>query len=116
MRPTENVAAYTFAHPEAKRILRVVFEQKPLSFEDLRSRVRLHPETFHRVLRRLAGFDLVRIHAERGAKVQNSRIPVVVDKSEKTGPMVDLLNELDRVLSEYESVLGQRVVREMAAL
>ncbi len=113
---TENPVAYAFSHPEAKRLLQAVLEEGGRNPEDIRAQLGLHPETFHRVLRRLAQFDLVTIRAAPGAKVRNHRIPVIVEPSKKTEKTVKVLQRLDQVVVESADLVGQKTVKHLAVL
>ena len=113
---TEDPLAYTFSHPEAKRVLQVVVSEAGLGLEEVRARAGLHPETFHRVVRKLAQFDLVTVRAAPGAKFRRRRIPMVLEPSEKTRRMVGVLHKLDRVVAQSETILGQRTVQSLAVL
>jgi hypothetical protein len=113
---TEDPLAYTFSHPEAKRILQVVLSNSGLGLEAVRERVGLHPETFHRVVRKLAQFDLVMVRAAPRSMVRGRRIPMVLEPSEKTRGMVGVLHELDRVVVQSEPIVGQRTVQSLAVL
>jgi hypothetical protein len=113
---TEDPVAYTFSHPEAKRILQVVLSEAGLGLEEVRARVGLHPETFHRVVRKLAQFDLVAVRAAPGAKFRKHRIPMVLEPSEKTRKMVSVLHKLDQVVVQSEPIVGQRTVQSLAIL
>ncbi|MDG6913211.1 MAG: helix-turn-helix transcriptional regulator [Nitrososphaerota archaeon] len=113
---TEDPVAYAFSHPEAKRLLQAVLEEGGRNPEDIRTQLGLHPETFRRVLRRLAQFDLVTIRAAPGAKVRNRRIPVVVEPSKKTEKTVKVLQRLDQVVVENADVVGQKTVKHLAVL
>ncbi len=113
---TEDPVAYAFSHPEAKRLLQAILEEGGRNPEEVRNQLGLHPETFHRVLRRLAQFDLVTIRAAPGAKFRNHRIPVVVEPSRKTERMVKVLQRLDQVVIENEDIVGQKTVKHLAVL
>ncbi len=113
---TEDPVAYTFSHPEAKRILQIVLSETELGLEEVRARVGLHPETFHRVVRKLAQFDLVVVRAAPGAKFRQRRIPMVLEPSERTRRMVGVLHKLDRVIARSETIVGQRTVQGLAIL
>lgn len=113
---TEDPVAYAFSHPEAKRLLQAVLEEGGRNPEDIRTQLVLHPETFHRVVRRLAQFDLIRIRAAPGAKFRNRRIPVIVEPSEKTEKILEVLRQLDQVIAKNKMVLGERTVKDLAVL
>lgn len=113
---TEDPVAYAFSHPEAKRLLQAVLKEGGRNPEEIRNQLGLHPETFHRVLRRLSQFDLVRIRAAPGAKFRNHRIPVIVEPSKKTEKMVKVLQRLDQVVTDNADVVGQRTVKHLAVL
>lgn len=109
--------AYAFSHPEAKRVLRVVLEESGMGLEQVRGRAGIdHPEAFRRVLRKLAQFDLLAVHAPPGAKFKNRRIPMVVEPTAKTAKMVRVLRRLDQVVVESNSILGQHTVERLAVL
>ena len=113
----EDPVAYAFSHPEAKRVLRVVLEEKGLGLEQVRVKAGIeYPEAFHRVIRKLAQFDLVAIRATPGAKFKKHRIPMVVEPTSKTEKMVRVLHRLDQVVVESASIVGQRTVESLAVL
>lgn len=113
----EDPVAYAFSHPEAKRILREVLAEKGLGLEKVRERAGIeHPEAFHRVVRKLAQFDLVAVRAAPGAKFHKHRIPMVLEPTAKTQRMVRVLHQLDQVVVENGPIVGQRTVQELAVL
>ena len=113
---TEDPVAYAFGHPEAKRVLQLVLSEKGLGLEEARNRLGMHPETFHRVVRKLAQFDLVAIRAAPGARLKKHRIPMVLEPSSRTRKVVEVLHRLDQVVVQSEPILGQRTVRTLAVL
>ena len=113
----EDPVAYAFSHPEAKRILRAVLAKGGQGFEEVRLQVGVeHSETFHRVVRKLAQFDLVAIRAAPGAKFRKHRIPMVLQPTAKTAKMVGVLHQLDQVVIENGPIVGQRTVQALAVL
>lgn len=113
----EDPVAYAFSHPEAKRILRAVLEKGGQGFEEVRAQVGIeHSETFHRVVRKLAQFDLVAVRAAPGAKFRKHRIPMVLEPTAKTERLVRVLHQLDQVVVENGAIVGQRTVQELAVL
>lgn len=113
---TENPVAYTFSHPEAKRILQLVQAKGQVSYPELQTLLHLYAETTHRTVARLARFNLVRVRAAPGAKFKGGRIPLVVVPSKRTEEICRVLAELDQVLLAHQQGLGARTVQSLAVL
>lgn len=107
-----NPILYVLSRPEAKATLyRLASNREAEPYEDLRRAIGLAPETFHRLTRRLSQFDLIRMHAPRGAAFEGRRIRVVVEVSPKGRRLLVLMREVDQLVRDHAPGLGREAVR-----
>jgi len=69
MKPTDDPMTYAFSHPEAKRVIYALSDSME-AYESLRNEFDVSPETFHRITRRLAQFDIVRFRTPKGSEFE----------------------------------------------
>lgn len=109
-----NALAYTFSHTQAKRIL-YYLKSGPQPYEQLRERVGASPTEFHRLTRKLALLDAVRLRAPHGSEFEERRVRLVVEVSPKGRKLLTVLNKLDEVVEANEGLLGRQVVQQLRA-
>lgn len=107
MRHTENPVAYTFARPEAKRVLYLLEEDSPRPYSRVREEAGLDPKSFKRLTRRLAQFNLLHQRAPEDAEFENHRIRIVLELTDPGREVLDALHDLDRVLQRHTQALGR---------
>lgn len=113
MRPTSDPVAYSWSHPEAKGILYLLADSGGQAYEDVRRRVELPSETFRRVTRRLAQFDLLSMRAAKGAEFSGRRIRVVLEVSARGLRILPALREMDKVLVKHKDEVGADTVERL---
>lgn len=99
MRSTENPLAYAWTNPDAKRALYLLErEGHALPYEAGRKALGLQAMAYHRITRRLAQLDLVRLRAPKGAEFDDKiRIRLVMDLSPQGKRMLKVVHKLDDV-------------------
>ncbi len=97
MRATENPLAYAWTNLDAKRALyHLEREGHALPYEEGRKELGLQAMAYHRVTRRLAQFDLVRLRAPKGAEFDDkNRVRLVMALSPRGRRMLKLVHKLD---------------------
>jgi hypothetical protein len=110
MRPTDDPISYTFSHPEAKRIIYALASSSE-PYEALRKEFEQSPETFHRITRKLAQFDVLRFRTPRGSEFEGTRVRVVMELSPRGKDVVSVLRKLDGVIRRNSELVGKQTER-----
>ncbi len=103
---TENPLAFTWTNPEPKRLLYLLErEDHIVAYEEGRKALQLLATPYHRVTRRLAQLDLVRLRAPKGAEFDdNNRIRLVMELSPQGRSMLKVLHKLDSVAANAKGI------------
>lgn len=109
MRHTENPLAYTFARPQAKRVLYLLERESPQPYSRVREQVGVDPKTFQRITKRLAEFNLLHQRAPEDAEWENDRIRIVLELTGQGEAVLGALHDLDDVLERHSASLGPEV-------
>lgn len=106
MRVTENPLAFAWTNPDAKRVLYLLeHEDQVAAYEDSRKTLGLLATPYHRVTRRLAQLDLIRLRAPKGAEFdENDRIRLVMELSPQGKSMLKVLHKLDSVAANAKDI------------
>lgn len=115
MRHTEDPIAFTFGSPDAKALLYLLEKAGPSPYEDVRKSLGMAPETFKRVTRRLAQFDLIRLKAPKGAQWEGRRIRVVASLSPRAARILPVLRDLDSVVQQHHADVPESAERLLVA-
>ena len=108
--------AYTFSNPDAKRFLYLLGTATGQPYEQARMLLNARPETFRRLTRRLAQFDLIRIRAPKGSEFEDRKIRVVLEMSPAGRKLLPVLHQLDEVLIENKDRIGAGTLRRLRAV
>jgi DNA-binding MarR family transcriptional regulator len=106
MRHTGNPLAYTFARPQAKRVLYLLERDSPQPYSHVREQVGVDPKTFQRITKRLAQFNLLHQRAPEDAEWENDRIRIVLELTGHGEEVLSTLHDLDHVLEDHAVSLG----------
>lgn len=112
-RPTDDPVAYSWSNPEAKGLLYSLRAGGAHPYEDLRAAVDLPSETFKRITRRLAQFDLIRLRAPKRAEWEGRRIRVVVELSPRGEKILPALRDMDKALMKHKDEVGAETVERL---
>lgn len=115
-RHTENYLGFVFSNPQAKLALYHLEGPSRFPYEQVRMALGIAPETFHRITRRLAQFDLLRLRAPRGGEFEGRRVRLVLELSPKGRNTLSVLHDLDCVLVKHKGIVGTRVVEQLHAV
>lgn len=107
--------AYAFGSPDAKTLLYHLASTGEQPYEDVRKTLGMAPETFKRITRRLAQFDLVRLRAPREAEWKERRIRVVVGLSPRAERVLPVLHDLDAVVQDHHKDVPETAERLLVA-
>jgi hypothetical protein len=110
MRSTEDPVTYAFSHTEAKKIIYALASSAE-PYESLRNEFKVSSESFHRITRKLAQFDILRFRAPRSSEFEGSRIKVVMELSTRGKDIASLLKKLDDVIRKNPELVGTRTER-----
>ncbi len=110
MRPTEDPVTYAFSHTEAKKVI-YALASSPEPYESLRSELRSGSESFHRITRKLAQFDVLRFRAPRTSEFEGSRVKVVMELSPRGKDIANVLRKLDDVIRRNPELVGVQTKR-----
>lgn len=106
MRHTENPLAYTFAKPQAKRVLYLLERESHQPYSHVREEVGADAKTFSRVTQRLAQFNLLHQRAPEDGEWENNRIRIVLELTSHGEDVLETLHDLDHVLEDHVVSLG----------
>lgn len=110
MRATQNPILYALAHEPARRLIEQVAAIDPVPYEAARKALGVDAETFHRITRKLAQFDLIRLRPARRGEFENGRIKVVIAESPATKSFIRGLSHVERAMWKHRDLLGARSV------
>ena len=110
MRPTEDPLTYAFSHTEAKKVI-YALASSPEPYESLRREFKAGSESFHRVTRKLAQFDILRFRAPRTSEFEGARIRVVMELSPSGKDIANILRKLDGVIRRNPELVGVQTKR-----
>ena len=110
LRATQNAILYVLAHAAARRLLAYSVDSPATPYETARRDLALDPETFNRLTRKLAQFDLIRLRPAKPGEFENGRIKLVVAPSPRTEAFVRGLGRLDKVLWSNRADFTERDV------
>ncbi|MDE1822581.1 MAG: hypothetical protein KGJ23_16305 [Euryarchaeota archaeon] len=115
MKLPEDPVTWVFQNPHADAILRAVGDGHAHLPLEVRKSRGIHPESFRKTVHTLAGYDLVRIRAQKGARFHETPrgygIEVVLEATPKGLQVLEILEEFRSVLKRREPTLA-RATRE----
>lgn len=106
MRSTENPILYTLGNPLARRLLILLDARSPLPYEETRIALKVDAQTFHRLSRRLAQFDLVHLQKARPGEFEDRNVRLTLRISPRGKGYVVGLSELERSLVKQTRRFG----------
>lgn len=110
MRATQNPILYVLAHDGARRLLHHLQNNAAIPYEEARKDLALDAETFHRITRKLAQFDLLRLRGVKKGEFKGGRVKLAVTASPSTDQFLRGLTHLDRAMWKHRDLLGERSV------
>lgn len=113
MRATQNPVLYALGNPLARRLLILLDATSPMPYEETRIILKADAQTFHRVTRRLAGFDLVRLQKARPGEFQDPKVRLTLRISPRGKQYVLGLSELERSLIKQKKRFGASTVESL---
>lgn len=113
MRASQNPILYTLGNTLARRLLILLDASLPMPYEETRIALKADAQTFHRVTRRLAGFDLVRLQKARPGEFKDPRVRLTLRISPRGQEYVLALGELERSLVKQRKRFGASTVESL---
>lgn len=113
MRATQNPVLFTLGNPLARRLLILLDASSPMPYEETRIALKSDSQTFHRVTRRLAGFDLVRLQKARPGEFKDPKVRLTLRISPRGREYVVALEEVERSLIKQKKRFGASTVKPL---
>lgn len=113
MRATQNPVLYTLGNQLARRLLILLDASSPMPYEETRIALKSDAQTFHRVTRRMAGFDLVRLQKARPGEFADPKIRLTLRISPRGAQYVIALREIERSLLKQKNRFGASPVEAL---